>query len=332
MPRSIYGNRHTVSILRGSNLDQAAAANLAAAMRADSEGDGETPGDEADDAEEEEEEFDNSAENAHLLLPSGLVPGAPVHVFDSDAPEHVCLDFPSPVVDVCPLGPAGGPVKGLLVLCEEELVAVDLLTPGWPLLQLPYLNCLHASSVTAYELFTQVSPDLLEGLAAIGGKADAAGRAPHPSGQSTRQWPIQGTFRGEETTVESPAPSNDLLVTGHENGTVEFWRLAAGGSAWKIFTLFTGSLFEGDFGPDAAEVKPKNSALMTINYFFIDLKESRRGCEEESEPWPPFRRVGLFDPFMDDVRAAIKVIKLVDDTLVVGGAAGQVGAPRPKPI
>ena len=270
MPRSIYGNRHTVSILRGSNLDQAAAANLAAALRADSDGDGDgdPPGDEDDDAEEE---FDNSGESAHLLLPSGLVPGAPVHVFDSDAPEHVCLDFPSAIVDVCPIGPAGGPVKGLLVLCEEELIAVDLLTTGWPLLQLPYLNCLHASSLTAYGLFTQVSQEFLEGLDAISGKADAAGKAPQPPGQSTRNWPIQGGMGGVDTALESAIPSNDLLITGHENGTVEFWRLAAGGCARKVLTLFTGSLFEGDFGPDAAEVKHQN----TSPSFLINNKNNR---------------------------------------------------------
>ncbi|KAM7542838.1 hypothetical protein Aperf_G00000000159 [Anoplocephala perfoliata] len=297
LPRSIYANRNTVSILRGSNLDQAAAANLAAAMRADSEGD-----DEPDD--EDEEEFDQTGTSADVMLASGLVPGAPVHVFDSDAPEHVCLDFASPVVDVCPIGPAGGPASGLLVLCEEELVAIDLLTPGWPILELPYLNCLHASPLTAYGLFTQVDPVFLEGLESISGKADAAGRVPKAPGISNRPWPIKGGLEIVSNSNETVIPSNDLLITGHENGVVEFWRLAAGGCARKIFSLFTGSLFEGEFGPDA-------------------LGESQRG-DEEAEPWPPFRRVGLFDPFMDDVRAAVKVIQLVDKTLVVGGAAGQV--------
>ncbi|KAL5105484.1 hypothetical protein TcWFU_005690 [Taenia crassiceps] len=296
MPRSIYGDRNTVSILRGSNLDQAAAANLAAALRADSEGDAECERNAAG------EEFCDDGANTGILLSNGLVPGAPVHVFDSDAPEHVCLDLPSPVVDVCPLGPAGGPVTGLLVLCEEELIAVDLLTPGWPLFELPYLNCLHASSLTAYGLFTQVNPAFLEGLEAISGRADAAGRVSRATGLSTRTWPIQG---GETECFEPAMPSNDLLITGHENGTLQFWRLAAGGCARKIFCLFTGTLFEGDFGPDATG-------------------EIHRVSEEESEPWPPFRRVGLFDPFMDDVRAAIKTIHLVDNTLVVGGAAGQV--------
>lgn len=150
MPRATYGSRHTVSILRGSNLDQAVAANLAAAFRA--------AGDEDDEEDLDEESFDEVDQG---LLASGLVPGAPAHVFDADAPEHICLDLPSPLVDVCPLGPAGGPASGLLILCEEEMLAVDLATPGWPLFQLPYLACLHTSSLTTYGLFTQVNNTFL---------------------------------------------------------------------------------------------------------------------------------------------------------------------------
>ncbi|VDN95882.1 unnamed protein product [Rodentolepis nana] len=193
------------------------------------------------------------------------------------------------------------------VLCEEELVAVDLLTPGWPIFELPYLNCLHASSLTAYGLFTQVDPVFLEGLESISGKGDAAGRAPNAPGISTRPWPIKGGYGmgSPNCNNDSLIPSNDLLITGHENGVVQFWRLGAGYYARKIFSLFTGSLFEGEFGPDS-------------------LGDANRGVDGETEPWPPFRLVGLFDPFMDDVRAAIKVIQLVDRTLVIGGAAGQV--------
>ena len=36
----------------------------------------------------------------------------------------------------------------LLVLTEEELVAVDLQSEGWPELRLPYLNSLHSSAIT----------------------------------------------------------------------------------------------------------------------------------------------------------------------------------------
>nr|VZI33202.1 unnamed protein product [Spirometra erinaceieuropaei] len=312
MPRSTYGDRSTVSILRGSNLDQAAAANLAAAVRL-----AHADGDLEDDEDEDEAEFEE--EDHANLLASGLVPGAPVHVFDADAPEHVCLDLPSPLVDICPLGPAGGPATGVLILCEEELVAVDLLTPGWPLLTLPYLSCLHTSAISAYSLFTQVNPAFLERLDAVAecGKGDALGLGRRETGYSKRPWPVQGgqcilpgsgsPSRGDLSIdpAHSLVTSTDLLVTGHENGTVAFWRLGPGGCARKVFTLYTGSLFDGEFGPDAGG-------------------DSRRDGDDENDPWPPFRRAGLFDPFMDDPRAAVKCIQLVENTLVVGGAAGQV--------
>uniref|UniRef100_A0A5K3FRB9 LLGL domain-containing protein n=1 Tax=Mesocestoides corti TaxID=53468 RepID=A0A5K3FRB9_MESCO len=327
MPRSTYGNRHTVSILRGSNLDQAAAANLAAALRADAGGEDSLLDDDEEELDGEGEEFDDGDQTG--LLASGLVPGAPVHVFDSDAPEHVCLDLSSPLVDVCPVGPAGGPAAGLLILCEEEMVAVDLLTPGWPLFSLPYLSCLHTASLTAYGLFTQVNPAFLARLEAVSStcdRGDAFGLAASPGEAgnasakprlSSRPWPIQGgqcvPAAGTGSPVRSasfdPArslvTSNDLLITGHENGAVAFWRLGPGGCSRNVFTLYTGSLFEGDFGPDVSG-------------------DPTRATEEEADPWPPFRRASLFDPFMDDVRAAIKAIRLVDNTLVLGGAAGQV--------
>ncbi|VDM35348.1 unnamed protein product [Hydatigera taeniaeformis] len=198
------------------------------------------------------------------------------------------------------------------------------------MLELPYLNCLHASSLTAYGLFTQVNPAFLEGLESLGGRADASGRVSRATGLSTRPWPIRGGGVGDEVS-ETAVPSNDLLITGHENGMLQFWRLGAGGCARKIFGLFTGSLFEGDFGPDATGAKICYPHLGVGGVSSLELllsptchdEATHRAGEEESEPWPPFRRVGLFDPFMDDVRAAIKAIDLVDNTLVIGGAAGQ---------
>ena len=35
----------------------------------------------------------------------------------------------------------------LLILAEEELVAVDLLSAGWPCYELPYLSSIHASAI-----------------------------------------------------------------------------------------------------------------------------------------------------------------------------------------
>jgi len=50
----------------------------------------------------------------------------------------------------------------LLILAEEELVAVDLQTPGWPLYQLPYINSIHASSIVSASHINNVPRGLWE--------------------------------------------------------------------------------------------------------------------------------------------------------------------------
>ena len=44
------------------------------------------------------------------------------------------------------------------------------------------------------------------------------------------------------------------------------------------------------------------------------------------EEWPPFRKIGSFDPYTDDYRLAVKKVSFCGKSgrLVVGGTAGQV--------
>ncbi len=62
------------------------------------------------------------------------------------------LDFTSRVIDFFtvqdPEVPEGGfeNPRALVVLVEEELVVIDLQTPGWPTIPAPYLAPLHSSA------------------------------------------------------------------------------------------------------------------------------------------------------------------------------------------
>lgn len=56
----------------------------------------------------------------------------------------------------------------------------------------------------------------------------------------------------------------------------------------------------------------------------FDVQGHGNEMEDEVDAWPPFRQAGVFDPFMDDSRAAVQTIRLIDHTVAVGGAAGQV--------
>lgn len=68
--------------------------------------------------------------------------------------KHVVFDFTSKVIDFFTVfpnqedgkDPADGP-EALVVLAEEEVVAIDLTNPEWKMMALPYLVSLHASAV-----------------------------------------------------------------------------------------------------------------------------------------------------------------------------------------
>ena len=56
----------------------------------------------------------------------------------------------------------------LLVLAEEELVAVDLDTEKWPCFQLPYASSLHSSAITCSQHISNVPDQLWTKLADVG--------------------------------------------------------------------------------------------------------------------------------------------------------------------
>lgn len=56
----------------------------------------------------------------------------------------------------------------LLILAEEELVAVDLVTPGWPVYRLPYVNSIHASSIISASHVNNVPRSLWERIKTAG--------------------------------------------------------------------------------------------------------------------------------------------------------------------
>ena len=56
----------------------------------------------------------------------------------------------------------------LLVLAEEELVAVDLTTEGWPSFHLPYLAALHSSSVTCAHYVGDIPDEIWQKILSAG--------------------------------------------------------------------------------------------------------------------------------------------------------------------
>lgn len=58
----------------------------------------------------------------------------------------------------------------------------------------------------------------------------------------------------------------------------------------------------------------------------FDLDEVVASPDDSEDEWPPFRKTGIFDPYSDDARLAVKKISLcpLSGTLAVAGTAGHV--------
>ena len=92
----------------------------------------------------------------------------------------------------------------LIILSEEEIVLVDLLTPGWPQYRPPYLLSLHASAITCLSLHSELPEDLLTELELL-----ASTKTEHK--YSARAWPVQGgECEGEQASGDKPS----LVITG----------------------------------------------------------------------------------------------------------------------
>uniref|UniRef100_A0A8C1ZMN1 Lethal giant larvae homologue 2 domain-containing protein n=1 Tax=Cyprinus carpio TaxID=7962 RepID=A0A8C1ZMN1_CYPCA len=198
---------------------------------------------------------------------------------------HEALDFTSRIIDffVIREGPSA-----LVVLVEEELIVVDLQTEGWPVIQTPYLVPLHCSAITCSHHVSSIPLKLWERVQAAGAQQNTH--------YSKKPWPING---GQNLAPDPP--QRDLLLTGHEDGTVRFWD-ASGVCLYPMYKLSTAGVFLTDADPN---------------------DNMNQGSEGE---WPPFRKVGCFDPYSDDPRLGIQKIHLCKYSgyLTVAGTAGQI--------
>ncbi|XP_071485894.1 LLGL scribble cell polarity complex component 2-like, partial [Diadema antillarum] len=212
-----------------------------------------------------------------------------------DKGQHVVFDFTSKVIDFFTMSDVDDEYEfdephTLAVLVEEEIIFIDLQTKGWPTFQLPYLSSIHASYVTCSNYFANVPSHLLE-------KIQEAGEQQQQNSVSQRDFPVTGG----KNLVETPV-YHDLLLTGHEDGSIRFWD-ASTSSLRFLYRLNVAPIFTSD--------GEQNGTV---------------GAVEAEEEWPPFRKVGNFDPFSDDPRLGIQKIALCPQsgTLVAAGTAGQL--------
>lgn len=91
----------------------------------------------------------------------------------------------------------------MVVLLQNDLVVIDLLTPGFPCFENPYPMDLHESAVTCCAYFADCPSDLVPAFYSVGSKSQKK------TGFSEKEWPISG---GEWSPNSSSY--NEIILTG----------------------------------------------------------------------------------------------------------------------
>uniref|UniRef100_T1IK87 Uncharacterized protein n=1 Tax=Strigamia maritima TaxID=126957 RepID=T1IK87_STRMM len=206
--------------------------------------------------------------------------------------KHVVFELTSRVIDYFTISDSEESDEydnphTLIILAEEEMIGIDLESEDWPTFKAPYLSSLHSSAITCAQHCINIPEEFIQKIILC--------TEQNKETYSPREWPVNGGV----SLNEMPTPCRDILLTGHEDGTVRFWN-ASGVALYPLYKLSTSQILSGE---DAVE----QNAI-------------------EEEEWPPFRKVGTFDPYSDDPRLAIKKITLCpySGSMVIAGTAGQV--------
>uniref|UniRef100_A0A182J7Y6 Uncharacterized protein n=1 Tax=Anopheles atroparvus TaxID=41427 RepID=A0A182J7Y6_ANOAO len=176
--------------------------------------------------------------------------------------EHSVVDF----VTMCE-SPWGSDLQepyAVAVLLQNDLVLIDLLTPGYPTFESPYSMDLHESQITCCTYLADCPSDLVPAFYSVGRSAATNRR----SGYSEREWPING---GEWQPTS--CSYSEIILTGHQDGSIKFWDSSAG-TLQVLYKLKTSKIFEKPRvrSLDSSEDDPLAISMLSL------CAESRKLC------------------------------------------------------
>ncbi|XP_061713961.1 syntaxin-binding protein 5 isoform X2 [Cydia pomonella] len=121
----------------------------------------------------------------------------------------------------------------IVVLLQNDLVVIDLQTPGYPCFENPYPMDIHESPVTCCSYFADCPSDLIPAFYSVGRQGNKKA-----TGFSEKEWPING---GE--WAPASCSYSEIILTGHQDGSIKFWDASAG-TLQILYKLKCSKVFE----------------------------------------------------------------------------------------
>nr|XP_024214843.1 syntaxin-binding protein 5 isoform X3 [Halyomorpha halys] len=120
----------------------------------------------------------------------------------------------------------------IVVVLQNDLVVIDLLSLGFPCFESPYPMDIHECPVTCCTYLADCPSDLIPAFYSVGSRSSKR------CGFSTKEWPLVG---GEWSAP--PCSYSEIIITGHADGSIKFWD-ASVGTLQILYKLKTNKVFE----------------------------------------------------------------------------------------
>ncbi|XP_071956580.1 syntaxin-binding protein 5-like isoform X5 [Antedon mediterranea] len=146
--------------------------------------------------------------------------------------EYPVIDFVSLCETPWPSAENQDP-HAILVLLNNDLVVIDLMSPGYPCFENPYPMDLHESPVTCVQYFADCPADLIPVLYSAGSNSSRK-----KTSYSKKNWPIKGGQWGTGGSSDQ-----EIIITGHADGSLKFWD-ASQVTLQVLYKLKTAKVFE----------------------------------------------------------------------------------------
>ncbi|XP_050303945.1 syntaxin-binding protein 5 isoform X2 [Anthonomus grandis grandis] len=149
--------------------------------------------------------------------------------------EHNVVDF----ITVCesPYVSDMQEPLAIIALLQNDLVVMDLQTPGYPCIENPYPMDIHESPVTCVTYLADCPADLIPAFYSVGRAGGVASKR-HQNALSDMDWPVNG---GTWSAQGCSYP--EVILTGHADGSIRFWDASAG-TLQVLYKLKTSKVFE----------------------------------------------------------------------------------------
>lgn len=202
--------------------------------------------------------------------------------------EDVHADRDSGIVNSGPENATSTTVRNILILLlEQEILFIDLSSPDFPLVPPPYLFSAHNSPVKLMGIQSRVDRDVWHTITQIGRVQREAVYTAY-----TKSWPVNG---GKLKT--RPHDKRDLLLTGHEDGTVKFWDIS-NPNMHLLYTVNCSLYF--------SSVENLDSDFFNDNASLTEQKPSNT------------KQLGFWDPRSDDDQLTVTSLHFQEEVLAVG--------------